>query len=286
MEARVISGTEIRDTIKKDLTERTARLARKPALAIIQIGDNPESDVYVKQKMRFGEEIGCEVTHILLAEGETEEGIIEEIRELNADERISGIIVQLPLPEKIDADRALAAIDPAKDVDGLTPASLSRLLAGDLSGFIPATTKAVLKILEHAGQDAAGKRVTVVGRSNLVGKPTALALLALDATVTVCHSKTEDLAEAAKQADILIVAAGKKHLIGREHVRDGQIVIDVGITAETGEDGKRKLYGDVDFDAVKDIVAAITPVPGGVGPLTVASLFENVVRAQEFAENK
>ncbi len=283
--SKILSGTAIRDKRATALRERISRFSAQPKLAIIQVGDNPESAIYIRQKIAFGESIGCAVEHIHFPTSAGEAEIVVKIGMLNADPAVHGIIVQIPMPENIPAPFVIDAIDPRKDVDGLSAASV-RALAHNLPGFVPATTRGILTLLDEYGISVAGKKVVVVGRSALVGKPTALALLNRDATVTVCHSKTERLSQETKSAVVIVVAAGKPGLITAEHVSEGQTVIDVGINLATGEKleeevPKRRLVGDVDFDAVEGIVAAITPVPGGVGPMTVLSLFENLADAFE-----
>ncbi len=286
--AKILDGRAIRDKRAATLAKMVAGFPQKPKLAIIQIGENGESDAYVDQKIRFGEKIGCEVLRIRFTEADTEREILRRIAELNMDTYVHGIIVQVPLPPSLEdsAARIIEEIDPAKDVDGMTSASIKALSHGQ-PGFVPATTRGILTLLDEHGIEIAGQKAVIVGRSALVGKPTALALINRHATVTVCHSKTANLSRETKAAVILIVAAGSPKLIGRDHVAPGQTVIDVGINVVGGhkledeipETPKRKLVGDVDFEAVKDIVGAITPVPGGVGPMTVLSLFENLAEA-------
>jgi methylenetetrahydrofolate dehydrogenase (NADP+)/methenyltetrahydrofolate cyclohydrolase len=286
METRVLNGREIQTVLAEELAATISLFPRAPALAIVQVGERPESDAYIRQKVRFGQRVGFEVNHIRLGEQASDADVMKVMAELNGDDRVDGIILQLPLPAHMNTGVIIESIHPLKDVDGLTSASVKRLFSGDTSGFVPATAKGILTLLDRSGIEVAGTHAVIVGRSNLVGKPVALALLSLNATVTLCHSGTADLAKHTRSADILIVAAGKRGLIGREHVSRGQTVIDVGITADPLAEGKRKLLGDVDFDAVKEIVGAITPVPGGVGPLTVASLFENVAAAFERLHEK
>lgn len=282
----LLDGKKVRDEIAKTLKERVLSCTIKPKLAIVQIGDNPESASYIKQKKLFGESIGAPVEHVHLSASVSEAEMIASIAQLNRDASVHGIIVQLPIPDTLNKDAIIESIASEKDVDGLGSVSIKRLWENKAGGYMPATTRGILSLLSHYGISVAGKRVVIVGRSFLVGKPTALALLNADATVTVAHSKTVNCSEVTRSADILIVAAGKPHFIQKDDVREGQIVIDVGITAVTGEKlndevAEVTITGDVHFDDVKDIVGAISPVPGGVGPMTVASLFQNLVEAYE-----
>lgn len=282
----ILDGKKVREQIAVKLRERILSLPEKPSLAIIQVGDNEESNTYIKQKKMFGESIGARVEHVRLGAKTSQKELLEAIEKLNRDQAIHGIIVQMPIPGSLDKSEVVDAIAPQKDVDGMGQANIKALWENREGGFVPATTKGIMALLVFYDIQVSGKHVVVVGRSPLVGKPTAQALLNADATVTVAHSKTHDLPSVTKMADILVVAAGKPHFIQRDHVREGQVVIDVGITAVTGEKlddelAEKTIAGDVHFDAVKDIVAAISPVPGGVGPMTVASLFENLVEAYE-----
>lgn len=272
MSATLISGRTTREALLPQLIGKIKALGRTPTLAIIQVGDRSDSNSYIKGKKSFGEKIGVEVRHIKLSETVSQLELIKTIQDLNADTSVDGIIVQLPLPESLDRNTVIESVNPSKDVDGLT----SR------TKVVPATARGVLELLHHYKIELAGKQVTVVGRSQLVGKPIAELCMKEKALVNVCHSKTLDLAGETKKADIVIVAAGKPGLIGQNHVKSGQIIIDVGINTVKGEKLEdevegTKLVGDTDFEAVKDIVAAITPVPGGVGPMTVFCLFENLL---------
>jgi methylenetetrahydrofolate dehydrogenase (NADP+)/methenyltetrahydrofolate cyclohydrolase len=283
---KILDGKVVRDSRAKSLKEKISKMAVKPKLVIIQIGSLPESDAYIRQKKKFGETIGALVELKNFPENVGKEEIISVIRKLNSDASVSGIIVQLPLPENLDKNEIINFIDPLKDVDGLTSASLKLLWENKKGGYIPATAKAIVSILDYYEIPIKGKRIVVVGRSSLVGKPALLTLLNRDATVTLCHSQTKNLPETTKQAEILIVAIGKPNFIGKDCVSNGQVVIDVGINLIAGtkleeEIPGKKFVGDVDFEAVKDIVSAISPVPGGVGPMTVLSLFENLTEAHE-----
>lgn len=274
--AKLLDGKIVRDKIAQELSSKLQQLIAKPRLVIIQVGDSPESNTYIEQKIKFGEKIGANVKHLKLPEDVTEKTLNFNITNFNSEKSINGIIVQLPIPQNLDKDKIIETIDPAKDVDGLHSVNLKKLMENDPTGFMPATTKGILSLLEHYQINPSGKHIVVLGRSTLVGKPTALAFLNLDATVTVCHSKTRDLPAITQSADILISAVGKPGLITKNHVRPGQVIVDVGTTVVNG-----KLKGDVDFDEVSKIVDWISPVPGGVGPMTVASLFQNLLQAYQ-----
>ncbi len=282
----LLDGKKVRDEIAAKLREHISTCSTKPKLVVIQVGENEESATYIRQKKLFGESIGALVEHVQLPPHATEQDLFATIEALNVDASVHGIIVQMPIPESMDKSAVVDAIAPEKDVDGLGRDNIKALWENRKDGFVPATTKGVMALLEYYNIPVAGKHVVVVGRSSLVGKPTAQALLNADATVTIAHRKTQNFSEVTKMADILIVAAGKPHFIQQDDVREGQVVIDVGITAVTGEKldeevAEKTIAGDVHFDVVKDIVAAISPVPGGVGPMTVASLFQNLLEAYE-----
>lgn len=276
---KILDGLELKNEIQKKLAEKVSMFpagSPKPTLIIIQVGNNAESNVYVRQKVGFGEKIGVHVNHIKLSEKITEKELIAFVHEACADSKVHGLIVQLPLPSHIKKDNVLDSIDPKKDVDGLTSVNVKKLWAGDKTAIVPATARGVDALLAKNHIDLQGKHVVIVGRSMLVGKPIFAMMVEHGATATICHSKTLDLKKYTKEADILISAVGKPMLITKDHVRSGQIVIDVGIIVIESE-GDRHIKGDVDFDNIKDIVEMITPVPGGIGPLTVACLFENVM---------
>lgn len=296
MMAKILDGKIVRDKIQAKLSSQISELRTKPRLAIIQIGDLAESNTYIRQKVLFGEKIGAIVEHLKLDENTTQQTLNSHLSPLNSDASVHGIIIQLPIPKHLDKDLLINTIDPVKDVDGQTSINLKKLIENDPTGFTPATTRGVITLLDYYKIPVAQKHVVVVGRSSLVGKPTALSMLNKDATVTVCHSKTRKLEKITKLADILIVAAGKPKLITKNHVSKNQVVVDVGINVvgepintdlvgnrlskmPENEPPGRKLIGDVDFDEVSKIVSAITPVPGGIGPLTVASLFQNLLEA-------
>jgi len=281
MAAKIIDGkalaAEVRAALKPAVAALAARGAR-PGLAAIVAGEDAASRLYVRNKIRACEETGVRSELHELPARVAEEAILERVAALNGDARVHGILVQLPLPRGVDAERVLAAVSPAKDVDGFHADNLGLLLRGT-PRFVPCTPAGVMRLLQHAAVPIAGRHAVVIGRSNIVGKPLALLLLQKDATVTICHSKTVQLAALAREADVLVAAAGKPRLVGAGMVKPGACVVDVGI--HRGEGGK--LMGDVDFEAVKDIAGWITPVPGGVGPMTVAMLIANTVRATELA---
>ena len=275
--AKIIDGKAISTKIKDELREEVARKkanGKEAALAVIQVGNDPASTVYVGNKKKACEYIGIESLSYELPEETTQDELLALIDKLNDDPKITGILVQLPVPKHIDDDMIIRRISPDKDVDGFHPMSVGALCIGE-KGFVSCTPAGVMKLLEYSGIDVAGKECVVVGRSNIVGKPMALLLLRANGTVTVCHSKTRDLKEVCQRADILVVAVGKPKLINEEYVKEGAVVIDVGIhRMDTG-----KLCGDVDFERVQEKCSAITPVPGGVGPMTIAMLMYNVVSA-------
>jgi methylenetetrahydrofolate dehydrogenase (NADP+)/methenyltetrahydrofolate cyclohydrolase len=277
MSARVIDGKAVaagvRERAAREVAELTGELGRPPGLATVLVGDDPASAIYVRRKREACEEVGIRSFHHEPDATISREELITLVRELDADDEVDGILVQLPLPDQIDSAAVIAAIDPAKDVDGLTPASAGLLARGE-PGLVPCTPRGVMELLASEGVDPEGKEAVIVGRSNLVGRPMIGLLLGANATVTVCHSRTRDLGEVCRRAEILIAAAGKPKLVTAEMVREGATVIDVG-TNRT-DDG---LVGDVDFEAVKEVAGAISPVPGGVGPMTIAMLLANTIQA-------
>ena len=288
MAAEIISGKDIARTIRDELNEQVAKLARDglvPGLATVLAGDDPASRLYVGMKNRAAAEAGIHSRQVTLSGSTTEDELLGLIAELNADPAIHGILVQLPLPRQIDESRVLLAVDPDKDVDGFHPVNVGRLATGDPDVLAPCTPRGVIEMLLRSGVDPAGKHVVVVGRSNIVGKPMALLLLRRapggNATVSVAHSRTADLGGLTRTADVLIVAVGRPNTITRDMVRPGVTVIDVGtnrVDDPTRERGYR-VVGDVDFEGVSEVAAAITPVPGGVGPMTIAMLLANTVEA-------
>lgn len=278
--SKIINGKKLRDEIIEELKKEIKHYMIKPCLAVIQIGDDPASNTYIKAKEKACDEIGIYFKHIKFDETAKEVEVINKILELNNDEYVHGILLQLPLPEGFNADKLINYIARNKDVDGLTDINLGKLY-NNKPCLISCTPLGIMKLLENEKIDIEGKKVTIVGRSSLVGKPLLGLMLNNNATVTICHSKTANLSTHTKNADILIVAVGKKHFIKENMVKNDAIIIDVGINKEDG-----KLYGDVDFDAVKEKVSKITPVPGGVGPMTVAMLMKNVITAYQKQQKK
>lgn len=273
----IIDGKAISGAIKEELREQVEGLKAQGVhicLAVIQVGDDPASTVYVGNKKKACAYIGIESLAYELPETTTQEELLKLIEELNANQKVNGILVQLPLPKHIDENDVIRAIDPKKDVDGFHPQSVGALCIGQ-EGFVSCTPAGIIQLLKRSGIEIAGKECVVIGRSNIVGKPMALLLLRENGTVTVTHSRTKDLKEVTRRADILIVAIGKPKMITKEYVKKGAVVIDVGI--HRNEDNK--LCGDVDYDDVAPICSAITPVPGGVGPMTIAMLMYNCVEA-------
>ena len=273
----IISGTELSKEIKQEVAALTAeakeKYGRVPHLVVILVGEDPASQSYVKGKGRDAEEVGFKSTTLLRPETITEEELLKIIKDLNEDDEVDGILVQLPLPEHIDEDKIIAAINKDKDVDGFHPLNVAALWQ-KLPCTLPCTPKGIIKLLDKAGVRIEGKKAVVIGRSNIVGLPTAKLLLDRNATVTIAHSRTKDLPKVTSEADILVVAIGKPKFVTADMVAPGAAVIDVGVNRdpETG-----KLCGDVDFEACKDKASVITPVPGGVGPMTRACLMENTL---------
>lgn len=277
--AILIDGKKISDEIKEELKEKVADYAkqnRKACLAVIVVGEDPASAVYVRNKKKACEYIGIESLSYELEEETTQEELLELIDQLNHDVHVNGILVQLPLPPQIDEVAVIHAIDPKKDVDGFHLESIGAMVLGS-NGFLPCTPAGVIQLLKRTGISIEGKHCVVLGRSNIVGKPMAMLMLRENATVTVTHSKTKNLQQICKMADILIVAIGKPNYITDDYVKEGAVVIDVGIHRIDG----KKLCGDVDFDKVVSVASAITPVPGGVGPMTIVMLMENCVKTME-----
>lgn len=271
----IIDGKKLRNEIVEELKKEVKHYMIKPCLAVIQIGDDPASNTYIKSKEKACNEIGMYFKHIKFTEETKEIEVINKILELNNDEYVHGILLQLPIPEKFNPDKLINYIARNKDVDGLTDINLGKLY-NNKPCLSSCTPLGIMKLLEDNNVEIEGKNVTIVGRSNLVGKPLLGLMLNKNATVTICHSKTENLSKHTKNADILVVAVGKKQFIKENMVKEGAVVIDVGINKEDN-----KLYGDVDFEKVKEKASLITPVPGGVGPMTVAMLMKNVVTAYQ-----
>lgn len=276
MSARIIDGKGIAQEIRAELAKKVAEMTtqgNQPGLAVVLVGDDPASAVYVRQKRRACEEIGIRsVIHRLPADISQQE-LLSLVEECNHDKSIHGILVQLPLPDGLNEEEVIEAISPAKDVDGFHPINVGRLQIGK-GGSIPCTPAGVVELVRRTGTPIEGKHVVVVGRSNIVGKPAATLFLQENATVTICHSRTKDVAAECRRADILVAAVGRPRLVKKDWIKPGAIVIDVGINRVDG-----KLVGDVDFDEVKDVAGAITPVPGGVGPMTIAMLMKATVEA-------
>jgi methylenetetrahydrofolate dehydrogenase (NADP+)/methenyltetrahydrofolate cyclohydrolase len=288
--ARILDGTAIARSIRAEVAAEVARLSstgRKPGLAAVLVGEDPASAVYVRSKGKACEEAGMHSVTLRLPASTTEAELLEVVDRLNADLQIHGILVQLPLPKHIDAEKVLRRIDPAKDVDGFHPLNVGKLVAGDRSAFRPATPYGVQQMLIRSGIETKGAHAVIVGRSNIVGRPMANLLIQQgpggDATVTVCHSKTRDLPSVTRTADILIAAIGKAEFVTADMVQPGAVVVDVGINRvdDPGQPRGYRLVGDVAYEPVSRIASAITPVPGGVGPMTIAMLLQNTLQAMQ-----
>ena len=279
MTAQIIDGKALAAQIRTEVTQRVAAIKAQgitPGLAVILVGDNPASQVYVRNKVKACSDCGM---HSVLEKYDatmSEAALLERVHALNADPAIHGILVQLPLPAHIDAQKVIETISPAKDVDGFHIASAGALMTG-MPGFWPCTPYGCMKMLESIGYKLRGKHAVVIGRSNIVGKPMALMLLAQDATVTICHSRTPDLAAITRQADVIVAAVGKRNVLTADMVKPGAVVLDVGMN----RNDEGQLCGDVDFDSVKQVAGWITPVPGGVGPMTITMLLVNTIEAAE-----
>ena len=274
----IIDGKAISAKIREEIAEKVVALKAErgitPGLAVVIVGDDPASRVYVRNKHRACEQVGFASFGYELPLETTEEELLALVDQLNRDERVHGILVQLPLPRHLDEEKILLAIDPKKDVDAFHPYNVGKIMIGNYD-FLPCTPAGVMALLERSGIDPAGKKCVVIGRSNIVGKPMAMLLLHANGTVTVCHSRTKDLAAVTREADILVVAIGRADFVGADMVKPGAVVIDVGMNRRA--DGK--LTGDVDYAAVEPIASAITPVPGGVGPMTITMLLQNTLTA-------
>jgi methylenetetrahydrofolate dehydrogenase (NADP+)/methenyltetrahydrofolate cyclohydrolase len=279
---RLLAGSPIAAQIRAGLTTDFAAFKERwgyaPTLAVVMVGANAPSAVYLQQILRTCEKVGVKGRLVEIGSDVTADALCNEIERLNGDPAVAGIIVQMPLPAHIPLHTVIDSIDPAKDIDGIHPRNAGLLSLG-YDGFLPATAQAAVEILKRSGIEIAGKRVVVVGRSNVVGKPAALLLLREHGTVSILHSKTRDLGQYTRDAEILVVAAGRPGLVTGEMLSPGVVVVDVGINVVAGVDGAERLVGDVDFESAKDIVSAITPVPGGVGPLTNALLLTHLMRA-------
>lgn len=283
--AKIIDGKKISATVREDIKKRTERLISesgiRPGLAVLIVGDDPASRVYVRNKHKACLEVGFHSEVIELPADTTQEQLITKLRETAEDDRIHGILVQLPLPKHIDEKAVIAAIPPEKDVDAFHVINTGHIMLGDYS-FLPCTPAGIMKMLECEGIDIESRECVVVGRSNIVGKPMAMLLLHANGTVTICHSRTKSLAEVTRRADILVAAVGKADFITADMVKPGAVVIDVGMNRRS--DGK--LTGDVQYDAVEPIASYITPVPGGVGPMTITMLLENTLTAASLTANR
>ena len=279
----LLNGKELAQKLQQEMTQEVTELKEKglqPGLAVILVGEDPASQVYVRNKERAANNIGMYSVVYRLPETTSEADLIAKIEELNHDDKVHGILVQLPLPKHINEDLVLDTIDPAKDVDGFHPMNLGNLFAGKPT-MIPCTPAGIMELIKLSGLDLAGKNAVIIGRSNIVGKPMAHLLLQANATVTICHSKTKDLPKVAKQADVLVVAIGRANFVTADFVKEGAVVIDVGIN----RDDNNKLTGDVKFDEVAPLTSYITPVPGGVGPMTITMLMRQTIDAAKRKEN-
>jgi methylenetetrahydrofolate dehydrogenase (NADP+) / methenyltetrahydrofolate cyclohydrolase len=292
MTARVLDGAAIAQTIRTEVAAQVAKLSaqgQKPGLAAVLVGEDPASAVYVRSKGKACEEAGMHSVTLRLPATTTEAELLETVDRLNADQQIHGILVQLPLPKHINSERVLRRIDPTKDVDGFHPVNVGKLVVGDRTAFRPATPYGVQQMLIRSGIETRGAHAVIVGRSNIVGRPMANLLIQQgpggDATVTVCHSKTRDLPAVTRSADILIAAIGKAEFVTADMVRPGAVVIDVGINRVDDASRPRgyRLVGDVAYGPVSQVASAITPVPGGVGPMTIAMLLQNTLQAMQQA---
>ena len=276
----LLDGKTVKKELLEKLKEELLTLPRQLGLTVIQVGEDPASKVYVGQKEKMALEVGYNFNHVKLDENVTEEELLKVIDELNADELVDGILVQMPLPKHLDAKKIQNRVDPFKDVDGLCDINAGKLMH-NVDTLVPCTPYGIMSMLEHYEIDVTGKNVVVIGRSDLVGKPIAQLMQNANATVTVCHSKTANLAEYTKMADILVVAIGKANFITGDMIKENAVVVDVGINRVDG-----KLVGDVDFTSAEEIASYITPVPGGVGQMTVAELGRNVLKAHKLALTK
>ena len=279
----LLNGKELAQKLQQEMTQEVTALKEKglqPGLAVILVGEDPASQVYVRNKERAANNIGMYSVVYRLPETTSEADLIAKIEELNQDDKIHGILVQLPLPKHINEDLVLDTIAPEKDVDGFHPMNLGNLFAGKPT-MIPCTPAGIMELIKLSGLDLAGKNAVIIGRSNIVGKPMAHLLLQANATVTICHSKTKDLPKVAKQADVLVVAIGRANFVTADFVKEGAVVIDVGIN----RDENNKLTGDVKFDEVAPLTSYITPVPGGVGPMTITMLMRQTIDAAKRKEN-
>ena len=276
----IINGKEISTAIRQEIRAEVEALPKRPGLAVVLVGNDPASQVYVRNKARACEEVGFYSEKYTLPEDTTREQLLSLVDQLNESPTIHGILVQLPLPRHLDAEEVILRIDPRKDVDAFHPVNVGKIMIGNFD-FLPCTPAGVMELLARSGIDPAGKECVVIGRSNIVGKPQAMLLLHKNATVTICHSRTKDLAEVCRRADILVSAVGRANFVTADMVKEGAVVIDVGMNRD--ENGK--LVGDVAFAEVSEKTSYITPVPGGVGPMTITMLLKNTVTACRRIEN-
>ncbi len=287
MSAVIIDGKQVAADVRAEVAKKTAELKTKgitPCLAVVLVGENPASVSYVTGKQKALAEVGMADRSVKLPESTTEEELLKLIDELNKDDSVHGILVQLPLPKHINEDKIIMAIDPSKDVDGFHPVSVGNLMIGR-PGFLPCTPHGIIVMLKKAGIETSGKHAVVIGRSNIVGKPVSILLARkeVNCTVTMCHTGTVNMAEITKQADIIVVASGHPHTLTKDMVKDGAVVIDVGVNRipDASKKSGFRLIGDCDFDDLKEKTSFITPVPGGVGPMTIAMLMQNTLEAAE-----
>lgn len=276
--ANIINGKAVsqtvRERIRNEVTQFAEKTGKRPGLAVVIVGEDPASQVYVRNKKRACEEVGMYSEEYALPATTTENELLALVEKLNQDPKINGILVQLPLPQHLDAEKVILAIDPRKDVDAFHPQNVGKIMIGNYS-FLPCTPAGVMELLKHYGIDLCGKHCVIIGRSNIVGKPQAMLMLKENATVTICHSRTKNLAEITKQADVVVAAVGKPGFVTADMIKEGAVVVDVGIN-RTAEG---KLCGDVDFASVESKASYITPVPGGVGPMTITMLLQNTLTA-------
>lgn len=280
--AKILDGKAVSQRVKNALKEETEKFIEKygikPGLAVVIVGDDPASRVYVNSKKKACAEIGYYSEEHALPESTTEDELLSLVEKLNGDEKIHGILVQLPLPKHIDEEKIINAINPKKDVDAFHPVNVGKIMIGNFD-FLPCTPAGVMELIDDAGIDLTGKNCVVVGRSNIVGKPQAMLLLHKNATVTICHSKTKNIKEITKNADVLVAAVGRAQMFDGDYIKDGAVVIDVGMNRLEN----KKLVGDVDFESAEKKASYITPVPGGVGPMTIAMLMKNTLTAAKNA---
>lgn len=280
----ILNGKEVSARIKEELKNEVAELKEKgifPGLAVVLVGDDAASRVYVNSKKKNCEELGIYSEEYTLSGDTSEEELLELIDKLNHSDKVNGILVQLPLPKQIDEEKIINAIDPRKDVDAFHPVNVGKIMVGN-HDFVPCTPAGVMELIKESGVEISGKECVVVGRSNIVGKPQAMLLLHQNGTVTICHSKTKNLKEVVKRADIVVAAVGKPKFITADMIKPGAVVIDVGINRIA----PKKLVGDVDFEECEKVASAITPVPGGVGPMTIAMLMKNTVKAAKIQNER